>query len=229
MGQPMNRTIKDYQERRNEILTAAQVLFFSNGYQDTSVQQIIDAVGIAKGTFYYYFDSKVDLLDALAASMAEQQLQVAQTILDEPGLDAAQQLERIFAELAGWKTDRRNFFLDILPTWYSDENVIVRYKLTGYVKHSMRGLMAQVIRLGVEQGIFNTFYPEHIGDIILDVLQNTSEQIAFLILNKGSKGEALHRLDELLEVNQFAVNRLLGAQPGTVQVFVLDRIKLWLE
>ena len=79
----MGRTVKVYDDRRTEILSAAQELFFSKGYEATTVQEIIDAVGIAKGTFYHYFESKVDLLDALIASMTEQQLQNAQAILNE--------------------------------------------------------------------------------------------------------------------------------------------------
>ncbi len=225
----MNRTVKDYQERREEILAVAQELFFSKGYEDTSVQQIIDAVGIAKGTFYHYFDSKVDLLDALVASMTRGQFQMAQTILQEPELDAAQKLERLFLEIGGWKTDKRGFFLDILPIWYSDENLIVRYKLTSLAKHTMQDVLARIIRQGLGEGIFSTPYPEHTGDVVLGVIQNTSEEIALLLIDMHSKEDVIARLEGKLAVNQYAVNLLLGAQPGTVKIFDLDRIKLWFK
>ena len=225
----MSRTVKDYDERRSEILTAAQGLFFSNGYKATSVQQIIDAVGIAKGTFYHYFGSKIDLLDALVTVMTEQRLQEAQNILNECELSAAQKLGRIFSDNERWKTDNRVFFLDILRTWYSDENIIVRYKLTSQAKQVIRGVLAQIVRQGVAEGIFNTPYPERIGDVILGLLQNTSEEMAALLVDLQPADDPTVCLEEMLAVNQHAINLLLGAKPGTVQIYDLDRLKLWFD
>ena len=61
----MVRIVKEHEERKNELLDAAQALFYQNGYETTSVAKIIDSVGIAKGTFYHYFKSKTDLLDQI--------------------------------------------------------------------------------------------------------------------------------------------------------------------
>ena len=225
----MGRTVKEYDERRGEILATAQGLFFSKGYEATSVQEIIDAVGIAKGTFYHYFGSKVDLLDALVESMTEQRLQVAQTILDEQDLNAAGKLQRIFSDIEGWKTDNRKFFLEMLHSWYRDENIIVRFKLTMRARQTMRSVLVQIIRQGVAEGIFDTPYPEGIGDVILGTLQNTSEELAFLLLGVQSGEKPLASLEEKLAVNRHAINLLLGAQPGTVQIFNLDSLKLWFD
>ena len=68
----MVRISKDYDVRKQEFLDAAQKLFYEQGYDQTSVNTIIDAVGVSKGTFYHYFKSKEDLLDALAERVAMQ-------------------------------------------------------------------------------------------------------------------------------------------------------------
>ncbi|MGB6371054.1 MAG: TetR/AcrR family transcriptional regulator, partial [Atribacterota bacterium] len=60
----MVRIIKKYDERRTEFLDTAQELFFTKGYEQTAVETIIKKMGLSKGTFYYYFKSKEDLLDA---------------------------------------------------------------------------------------------------------------------------------------------------------------------
>ena len=70
----MARTVKEPDIRRNEILDVAQQFFYTKGYEQTSVQDIIDQVGIAKGTFYHYFGSKVELLDELIERMTDQVL-----------------------------------------------------------------------------------------------------------------------------------------------------------
>ena len=48
-------------EREQQILDAALVVFAQKGYGDTRISDIANAVGIAKGTIYLYFDSKESL------------------------------------------------------------------------------------------------------------------------------------------------------------------------
>lgn len=62
---------KEYNERRKEIVDAARRLFSTKGYNKCTINDILDAVGIAKGTFYYYFSSKEEVLDAIINRVAE--------------------------------------------------------------------------------------------------------------------------------------------------------------
>ncbi|HBT17621.1 MAG TPA: TetR/AcrR family transcriptional regulator, partial [Firmicutes bacterium] len=61
------RITKEYDERRNEILDTAEELFNMKGYDKCTVNDILKAVGIARGTFYYYFKSKEEVLDAIVS------------------------------------------------------------------------------------------------------------------------------------------------------------------
>ena len=51
--------------RREEILDAAEELFVTKGYEQATTVDIMQKVGIAKGTLYYHFTSKEEILDAL--------------------------------------------------------------------------------------------------------------------------------------------------------------------
>ena len=59
------KTVKEGEVRRREILEAARELFVKKGYEQTSVNDILKIVDIAKGTFYYYFASKEEVLEAI--------------------------------------------------------------------------------------------------------------------------------------------------------------------
>ena len=59
------RVVKEAAERRKEILDAAEQLFAAKGYDKTSTNDILEKVGIARGTLYYHFKSKEDILDAV--------------------------------------------------------------------------------------------------------------------------------------------------------------------
>lgn len=60
------------QQQRRDILKAAVALFRKGGYQQTRVQDIIDAVGVSEATFFNYFPSKDALLEAYAIGRIEQ-------------------------------------------------------------------------------------------------------------------------------------------------------------
>ena len=59
------RVVKEAEERKNEILDAAENLFASKGFDNTSIDDILDEVRIARGTLYYHYKSKEDILDAV--------------------------------------------------------------------------------------------------------------------------------------------------------------------
>ena len=59
------RVVKEAEERRSEILDVAEKLFCTKGYDNTSTNDILNQVGIARGTLYYHFKSKEDILDGM--------------------------------------------------------------------------------------------------------------------------------------------------------------------
>ena len=65
----MARIVKAHDVRKKEILDTAYALIYSVGYEQTTIEAIIGEMGIAKGTFYHYFKSKLDLLDSLVERM----------------------------------------------------------------------------------------------------------------------------------------------------------------
>ncbi len=62
----------DKEDRKKSILAAAATVFAKHGYQRTTVDQIADAAGVAKGSIYLYFRSKEDLFHALFESFAKE-------------------------------------------------------------------------------------------------------------------------------------------------------------
>ncbi len=67
----MSRITKSYDERRDEIIKMAQSLFLKNGYENTSISDIVDSIGVAKGLCYHYFKSKEQLFDIAMKDYAD--------------------------------------------------------------------------------------------------------------------------------------------------------------
>ena len=75
--------------RQREIIDAAAEIFHRKGYSETSVQDIAEAVGILKGSLYYYIDSKEDLLFQMLLEVHEGAKGIVEETakLDVPALD----------------------------------------------------------------------------------------------------------------------------------------------
>ena len=72
-------------ERNAHAPPANQALY---PYERTSVSDIVKAVGVAQGTFYYYFDSKQAILEALAAELSAQKRALYEAIVADETLNA---------------------------------------------------------------------------------------------------------------------------------------------
>ncbi len=84
----MARIVKEHAVRRNEILDVAQRLVNTKGYEQMTIQDILDDLQISKGAFYHYFDSKQALLEAIIERMVDEVEQLLLPIIHDPHLPA---------------------------------------------------------------------------------------------------------------------------------------------
>ena len=70
--------------RQEQILDAARRLFLTKGYEATTVEDVLTAVGIAKGTLYHHFPGKEAILDAIVLRTVDAIVQRAQAAADGP-------------------------------------------------------------------------------------------------------------------------------------------------
>lgn len=83
---------KDFDTKRNAILDCAEQLFTVRGYEVTTVNTILKEVGIAKGTFYYYFTSKEEVMDAVIMRIIDTELEHAKEVLNNKKLTPIEKL-----------------------------------------------------------------------------------------------------------------------------------------
>ena len=76
--------MKKGEQRKQELLKLAYRMFIEKGYENTSIYEIVAKAGIAKGTYYYYFASKEETLEAVIEMMIEKESAVAKELLQAP-------------------------------------------------------------------------------------------------------------------------------------------------
>ena len=231
----MPRIVKAYDDRYAQFLDVAQGLFYQKGYDQTSVQEIIAAMGVAKGLFYYYFRTKGDLLDAVIERMAAQTLQTLSPMLTDPTLDAQSKFLQLFGDVQSWKLANKAFMLDLMRVLYRDENVLLRTKLTAASVPMMAPLVAQIIQQGVAEGVFAVEHPMESALIVLEIGQGLSNAIVQFLLTASQQGDpvipaekaaALAALDRRVDAYERAIERVLGATPGSLPLVQQDDIRV---
>ncbi len=225
----MVRVVKEHDERRSEILDVAQELFYSKGYKQTSVRDIIDGVGIAKGTFYYYFSSKIQLMDELVERMLDHTIEMIEPIVQDENLDALEKFHLFFSTIENWKIENKAFLKGLLQVFYNDDNAVLRHKLKTASITATAPPLSNIVRQGIEEGVFDTRYPEEIGEIVIVIGQSLSEKLAFLLLGDVGSGVSLLTIERKIAVSHYSIERLLGAPSGSVKLFDFGRLKQWFE
>jgi AcrR family transcriptional regulator len=96
-------------DRRDQLITCAARLFAERGYHPTSVSDIVEALGVGKGVFYWYFSSKEELLsELLKSSNYDLRKRQQQAIGDEP--DPVRRIELGIHASLEWFHEHREYF-----------------------------------------------------------------------------------------------------------------------
>ncbi|TQI66115.1 TetR/AcrR family transcriptional regulator [Clostridium sp. KNHs216] len=97
----MARPKKDPNIKRKEFIDQAAVLFFEKGYNDTSIQDILYAVGkdgaLSPSVFYYYFKSKDEIFEAVVQDYMNQYIGQIMDVLEQEHLSYAEKMRKSVA------------------------------------------------------------------------------------------------------------------------------------
>jgi AcrR family transcriptional regulator len=221
----MVRVVKTHQERKNELLDTAQMLFYKNGYESTSVADVIDAVNIAKGTFYHYFKSKRDLLDQIIDRIAQNIDAIIDKVLHEPEENAIVELNNIYQEIGEYKVQEKKVLIMMTRALYNDNNIILRTKLTRKRIDIVAPRLSKVITRGISEKLFNTGDPDHVSELILNMGTPLAEKFAEYVLNDQLNQETMNEYLSFCKSYEKAVEKVLGAPEDSLNIFDLEIIK----
>ncbi len=225
----MARTVKEetYAVKRNEILDTAQRLVYAKGYEQMSIQNILNELKISKGAFYHYFESKSDLLEALIDRMRQEAEPVILPVVNDPNLPALDKLHRFFDTGARWKTARKDYILSLTRVWYADDNALVRQKEQADLIRWATPLIVGIIRQGVQEGVFNTAFPDQVGELVLSLLYHIGDAMVGLIFSSEAREVELAYAEKLVAAYNDALERVLGAPAGSLNLMETETLKEW--
>lgn len=204
--------------RRGELLDAARALFFTKGYEATTVADIMERAGVSKGGFYHHFTAKDDLLEALGESMAAESVARLQPALEQDGLDAVARMNAVLADARQLKVKDAAAIRAAFDAVFKPENIVLYHRLNRAVGKVMVPLFARILRQGKDEGLFRIGDPVTTAEIIVALGTSTHDAVASAIEAAGTPraDEAIAVLDERLHQQGVAIDRILGVPDGTI-------------
>ena len=202
------RIVKEADDRKNEILDAAEELFVTKGYDGTSTGDILDKVGIARGTLYYHFKSKEDVLDALIERISNSMIQAAKTEASNKELSVPDRIVSCVLKLR----PRSDISSEILEQVHKPQNALMHQKMQLTMLNGVIPVMGELVEEGVSQGIFKTRYPLYAAEMLVGYAD-----IVFDDSFVQSEEEMAARIQAFI----YNTERILGAKEGSLEKTML--------
>lgn len=198
------RTVKEAEERKNEILDAADELFGQKGFDGTSTNDILTKVGIARGTLYYHFKSKEDIMDALIERYSVRILGAAQQIAEDKSIPVIERIIRAVMALniSGGSSQ------EIMDHIHKPQNALMHQKIQKVIIQGVPPILTEIILEGIEQGMFSTPYPYECMEMVVIYANTVFDDDMVLMSNEERTSRMLAFICN--------VERLLGAESGSL-------------
>lgn len=192
------------ERRKQELLQIAYRMFISRGYDNTSVEDIIEEAGIAKGTYYYHFESKEQTLEEVIGMMIDEETEAAKQMI-EADLPVQQKIVGIITSVRPTQEEH-----PIEGALMQPDNIVMHNKIRKKLVQNIVPILTEVVEQGMREGIFHC--------------DNIPERVRMLLIVSNEvfdEGDFTTRdIDVFIDMTE----KILGAKQGTM-AFVRELIR----
>jgi AcrR family transcriptional regulator len=214
------RIVKSAEIRKQEVLECAMRLFGSQGYEQTSINQIIAELGISKGAFYHHYSSKEDLIEALGAMYAEEATARARSVLEDETLDAFGRLSMFLSRMRNMKTESAAELQAAFAPIFLERNSGLYERTQAAVNNVVRPILTRIIAEGIADRTFDAPDAEAAADVMLHLMASTRPLIAALYAstNQLDVERQISRLVTRMRYLGTVIDRMLGIPEGSIEL-----------
>jgi AcrR family transcriptional regulator len=206
-------------EKKEAILDMAERLFYQKGYEQTSVQDILDVLKTSKGSFYHHFESKFEVLETICVRRAEAALsQMAEALGGET--DCIRRLNLILRYFMPIREGEERFLALLLPMIFAENGRMLYTQYSQALCDVFIAEVKAVLDQAAAEGKVHLYYPGYTADMILALLNQCWLKAAGNMLdayhNNSASDPAV--LLDILQAYRFAIERVLDAPYGSLEL-----------
>ncbi len=136
---------------RSRLISTAEELLIEQGFDGMSVESITNKMGVAKGTFFYHFESKNDLIDEIVAANLDEISRRVEGIAGDEDMSAIVKLNRIFQYFWEIAFEKK----ELWSCLYADGNVLLHARFDDGLAQMFVPNFMTIIDQGVSEGVFD--------------------------------------------------------------------------
>ena len=171
----------------------------------SSVADIMNAVGIAKGTLYHHFKSKEDILDGITERIHHSVIEQTKKMMDNNEKSVHEKMLQALLSLQV----RDVGGVVILEAVHKPQNALMHHKMLQMLIKDVTPILAQIIEEGIEQGIFDTAYPYEAAELFI-TYGNVIFDDGFM---KLTESEMMQKVTAFV----YHMEKVLGTEKGAMQ------------
>ena len=202
--------------RKQEILSTAENLFCRKGYENTSIQDILDRLNTSKGSFYHHFVSKESVLEGICRNRAAE---VFLAVIPQINIydDTLKRLNTLLTGMIPFSDEKISFLLMILRIFNLPEGRTVRQTYSDALSEQFRPTAEELIRTGHQEGIIYTEQPDLSAELVLIIVNRLWIRIGEEIVSAENENREPD-ITELLRITdqyRLVIERTLSLPYGT--------------
>ncbi len=151
--------------RHADLIDAALASFMEHGVAGTSVDDIVHAANVAKGTFYLYFESKDAIVDAVAARMVEQVGDAVEAAAADATLSPVARIRSLAATMGELGQARHE--RDLIEVFHRPENQAVHDRMADRIVDRLAPTLETIVADGIDRGCFQDQDPRLAAAFVL--------------------------------------------------------------
>lgn len=210
--------------RKDAIMKTAQQLFFENGFAETSIQDILNALSISKGGFYHYFESKNALLEEICRENCARDIERIRLELFSGKFRAVQKLNLLLGALILFNREDPRYAALVLKVSYMDGDVHFRDQLRVFMLEKLRPLVDDVLREGISDGSFFTRNPAQLSRLLLMLSCDVNDEICRILAADPENPDNVIGVMDLMDAYRESISLLCGAKHGKIPLFELEQL-----
>jgi len=199
----------------------------TRGWEQMSIQDVLDELDASRGAFYHYFDSKQALLEAVIDRMVDAGLASVEPIVEDPELPAAAKLVSVFSGIGRWKTDRRDLILAFLNVWLSDHNAVVREKFRHKLVGRFVPVLTRIVKQGMAEGAFRVESAPDTARILMMLIQGMQDEATDLFVARQANTVTFEEVEARFAAYAAAFERVLGVEAGSISLIDMPILRAW--
>ena len=205
------RIVKTAEERKEEILDVAEQLFAEKGFDNASTNDIINKIGIARGTLYHHFNSKEEILDAIVDRMISRSIAGARAIIKDTSIPLLDRLSGAFLSL----NINTGAGVEVLEQIHKPQNALLHQKTQERLLGEVVPMIAELIEEGNKSGLFNSRYPLEAAEMVIVYSNMAFDELAEL---------SPEQMQEKIMAFIYHTEKILGAKEKSMEGAILKII-----